>query len=54
MFNSQEPGITDVYIYNHFTAEVIETHKLCNKCPTEYYVQNVANTSQEIVSNGLA
>ena len=50
----QDPGITDVYIYNYFTAEVVESHDLCDKYPTVYYVQNVKFIKQEIVGNGLA
>ncbi len=49
-----EPGITDVYIYNQFSAEVIENHGLGNKLPTVYYVNNVKFINQEIVGNGLA
>lgn len=49
-----EPGITDVYIYNYFYAEVIENRSLGNDYPTVYYVENVDFINQEIVSNGLA
>lgn len=49
-----EPGITDVYIYDHFTASIVESHDLGQKYPTVYYVKNVKFTNQEIVSNGLA
>lgn len=48
------PDITDVYIYDHFTAEVIEKHALGGKYPTVYYVKNVKYTDQEIIGNGLA
>lgn len=48
------PDITDVYIYNHFTAEVVESHDLGNNQPTVYRVQNVNFTNQEIVDGGLA
>lgn len=48
------PGITDVYIYNHFTAEVIENHSLGSGYPTAYYVKNINYTNQEIVDTGLA
>lgn len=50
----QDPGITDVYIYDHFSGEVIEKHKLTDKCPMIYYVKNVEFIEQEIVGNGLA
>ena len=50
----QDPGITDVYIYNYFTAKVVENHDLCDRYHTVYYVQNVEFINQEIVSNGLA
>lgn len=49
-----DPGITDVYIYNYFYADVIENHSLGNDYPTVYYVENVDFINQEIVSNGLA
>lgn len=49
-----EPGITDVYIYEHFTAEVVENHDFCDNCPTAYYVQNVTYIGEEIIGNGLA
>ena len=49
-----EPGITDVYVYDHFTAKIIENHDLGNGHPTVYYVQNVKFINQEIISNGLA
>lgn len=50
----QGPGITDVYIYNIFTADVIENHDLGNEFPTVYSVDNVKFVNQEIVGNGLA
>lgn len=50
----KDPGITDVYIYNLFTAKVIEDHDLGNDYPTVYYVKNVNFIEQEIISNGLA
>lgn len=49
-----DPGITDVYVYDHFTAKIIENHDLGNEHPTVYYVQNVKFNNQEIISNGLA
>ncbi|MDO5859988.1 hypothetical protein [Methanobrevibacter sp.] len=49
-----EPGITDVYIYDYFTAEVIENHDLGNGLPSVYHVKNVKFTNREIVGNGLA
>ena len=49
-----EPGITDVYVYEHFTAEVVENHDFCDKYPNAYYVENVSYIGQEIISNGLA
>ena len=49
-----EPGITDVYVYEHFTAEVVESHNFCDNYPTAYYVENVNYVGQEIISNGLA
>lgn len=49
-----EPGITDVYVYEHFRAEVVENHDFCDKYPTAYYVKNVSYTGQEIIGNGLA
>ncbi|MBR6023429.1 MAG: hypothetical protein IK044_00505 [Methanobrevibacter sp.] len=48
------PDVTDAYIYDHFTAEVIEKHSLCEKYPTVYYVKDVNFDNHEIVSNGLA
>ena len=48
------PDVTDAYIYDHFTAEVIEKHPLCEKYPTVYYVKDVNFDNHEIVSNGLA
>ena len=50
----EDPGITDVYVYNHFTANVIESHGLGNKYPTVYYVKNVKFIEQEIIDTGLA
>lgn len=49
-----EPGITDVYVYEHFTAEVVENHDFCDKYPEVYYVHNVDYIGQEIIGNGLA
>ena len=49
-----DPGITDVYVYDHFSAKIIENHDLGNEHPTVYYVQNVKFNNQEIISNGLA
>lgn len=49
----KDPGITDVYIYDHFTAKVIESHDLGDG-HTVYYVKNVKFVEQEIISNGLA
>ena len=50
----EDPGITDVYIYNYFDAEVIENHDLGDELPTVYLVKNVKFINQEIVGNGLA
>ena len=50
----QDPPITDVYVYNIFTANVVESHDLGYKYPTVYNVQNVKFVDQEIVGNGLA
>lgn len=50
----KDPGITDVYIYNLFTAKVIENHDLGNDYPTVYYVKNVNFIEQEIIGTGLA
>ena len=50
----QDSGITDVYIYNYFTAKVVESHDLGDKYPTVYYVENVKYINQEIIGNGLA
>lgn len=50
----QDPFITDVYIYNIFTAKVVENHDLGNAYPTVYYVQNIKFVDKEIVGNGLA
>ena len=47
-------GITDVDIYNHFNADVAENHRLCDKIPTVYYVENVSFVNQEIIDTGLA
>ena len=49
-----DPGTTDAYIYDYFTAEVIETHDLGDGYPTVYYVKNVDFINQEIIGNGLA
>lgn len=49
-----EPGITDVYIYNIFKADVIENHSLVKDHEMVYYVENVEFINQEIVGNGLA
>lgn len=48
------PDVTDADIYDHFSAEVIEKHSLCDKYPNVYYVKNVNFDDHEIVSNGLA
>lgn len=50
----KEFGITDVDIYEHFSAEVIEMHKIGDKYQTVYHVRNVEFIRREIVSNGLA
>ena len=50
----EDPGITDVYIYNYFDAEVIENHDLGDELPTVYLVNNVKFINQEIIGNGLA
>lgn len=50
----QDPGITDVYVYNHFTAKIVENYELGNEFPTVYNVENVKFINQEIVGNGLA
>ena len=50
----KDPGITDVYIYNHFSAKVIEDHDLGDEYPTVYYVKNVNFIEQEIIGTGLA
>ncbi|WP_298523716.1 hypothetical protein [uncultured Methanobrevibacter sp.] len=50
----QDPGITDVYIYDIFTGKVIENHELTSKPQTVYYVDNVTFITQEIIANGLA
>ena len=49
-----DPGITDVYIHDIFTAKVIENHKLCKMYPIVYHVDDVKFKNQEIISNGLA
>ena len=58
IFNAKKiphaPGITDVYIYDHFSARVIENHDLGDKYPRVYYVKNVKFVDHEIISNGLA
>ena len=46
--------VTDAYVYNYFTAEVVENHGLGVGHTTVYYVKNVKFTGQEIVGNGLA
>ncbi len=50
----QDPGITDVYIYDIFNAEVVENQDLGNGLPMVYYVKNVDFIDQEIIGNGLA
>ena len=50
----EAPFITDVYIYDHFTAEVVESHDLGDEYQTVYYVQNVKYDGQEIIGTGLA
>lgn len=49
-----DPGITDVYIYNIFTAKVLEKHDLGYKYPSVYLVEKVKFVDQEIVGTGLA
>lgn len=49
-----EPGITDVWVYNYFSADVIESHSLGDELRTVYHVENVTFKNQEIVGNGLA
>ncbi len=49
----QDVDVTDVYIYHHFTAEVVETHNLTEGRPV-HYVKNVNYINQEIVDTGLA
>lgn len=49
-----DPGITDVWIFDYFNADIIETHDLGEKFRTVYYVENVSFINQEIVGNGLA
>lgn len=51
---NQAPDATDVYIYNHFTAKVIESHKLGKNLTTVYYVENIDYDGYEIIGNGLA
>ena len=46
--------VTDAYVYNYFTANVVENHDLGVGHTTVYYVKNVKFTGQEIVGNGLA
>ena len=46
--------VTDAYVYNYFTAEIVENHDLGVGHTTVYYVKNVKFTGQEIVGNGLA
>lgn len=46
--------ITDVFVFDHFKADVVENHKLCDKIPEVYYVENVTFLNQEIVDAGLA
>ena len=50
----KDPGITDVYIYNHFEGDVIENHDLGDKYPEVFYVENVTFVTQEIIGTGLA
>lgn len=49
-----DPGITDVYVHDIFTAKVIESHRLCKMYPTVYLVDEVKFKNQEIIGNGLA
>ena len=46
--------ITDVFVFYHFKADVVENHRLCDKIPEVYYVENVTFLNQEIVDAGLA
>ena len=46
--------ITDVFVFDHFKADVVENHRLCDKIPEVYYVENVTFLNQEIVDAGLA
>lgn len=46
--------ITDVFVFDHFTADVVENHRLCDKIPEAYYVENVTFLNREIVDAGLA
>ena len=50
----ENPGITDVYVYDHFQARVVEKHSLGWNLSDVYYVDNVKFENQEIVGNGLA
>ena len=50
----QDPGITDVYVYDIFTAKVLESHNLGHTYPNVYHVKNVRFVEQEVVGNGLA
>ena len=50
----EDPGVTDAYVYNYFTAEVIENHDLGDRLPNVYHVKDVEFIGQEIVGNGLA
>lgn len=49
-----EYDVTDVYIYYHFCAEVVEKHSLGSNNSTVYYVKNVKFINQELVDSGLA
>lgn len=49
-----EYDVTDVYIYYHFSAEVVEKHSLGSNNSTVYYVKNVKFINQELVDSGLA
>lgn len=50
---NQAPDVTDVYIYNHFTAKVVEKHEL-NRNFTVYYLEDIHYDGYEIIGNGLA
>lgn len=49
-----DQDITDVFVFDHFKADVVENHRLCDKIPEVYYVENVTFLNQEIVDAGLA